>query len=58
MQTARRHFRSKSAAASFALLKKTQGYNQGALVLPIRDQREWIIFWSPGILNLMKSKRA
>ena len=57
-QTARRHFRSKGAAATFALLKKTQGFNVGALIMPIRGQREWIIFWSTGFINAARAKRA
>jgi hypothetical protein len=58
MQTARRHFHSKGAAAAFALLKKTQGFNTGALRLPIRGQKEWIIFWSTGFINTARAKRA
>lgn len=58
MRTARRHFNKKGAAAAFALLKKTQGYNTGALILPIRGKREWIIFWSSGLLNAARSRRA
>lgn len=58
MQTARKHFGSKTTAANFSLLKKTQGYNVGAIRLPIRGQREWIVFWSAGFLNPGRSKRA
>lgn len=56
--TARRHFTSRAQAAAFALIKKTQGYNTGALKLPIRGQREWIIFWSTSFLRPAKAKRA
>lgn len=56
--TARRHFTNKGAAAAFALLKKTQGYNTGALRMPIRGQRTWIIFWSTSFLNAARSKKA
>lgn len=58
MRTARRHFDRKGKAAEFALLKKSQGYNTGALILPIRGRREWIIFWSPGFLNAARSRRV
>jgi hypothetical protein len=58
MKTARKHFGSKGTAGGFAALKKTQGFNVGAVRLPIRGQREWIIFWSPGFLNPGRSRRA
>jgi hypothetical protein len=56
--TARKHFHNKGAAAAFALLKKTQGYNTGASIMPVRGTREWIVFWSTGFLNAARSKRA
>ena len=58
MRTARRHFKKKGAAGGFAREKSTQGYNVGALIIPIRGEREWIIFWSPGILNTARARRA
>lgn len=58
MVTARKHFASKTTAANFAYLKKTQGYNVGAIRLPIRGVREWIVFWSPGYINAGRSRRA
>jgi hypothetical protein len=58
MHTARRHFHNKGAAAAFAHVKKTQGFNTGALIMPIRGKREWIIFWSTGFLNAARARRA
>lgn len=63
MQTARKHFGSKGTAANFALLKKTQGFNVGAIRMPFPDKTgkltsNWIIFWSAGFLNPGRSKRA
>jgi hypothetical protein len=39
-------------------MKKTQGHNVGVTILPIRGEREYVVFWSPGILNPGKSRRA
>ncbi len=62
MKTARRHFDKKDKAADFALLKKTQGFNVGAIRMPFPDNGKlipnWIIFWSPGFLNPGRSRRA
>lgn len=58
MRTARKHFNKKGAAAGFARDKKTQGFNVGALVLPIRGERQWIVFWSTGILTPARARRA
>ena len=56
--TARRHFLKKEPAQALYTQKKAQGYNVGALRLPIRGQREWIVFWSPGIINTARATRA
>jgi hypothetical protein len=58
MSTARRHFKKKGQAAGFARQKSTEGFNTGALILPIRGEREWVILWSAGFLNPARSKRA
>jgi hypothetical protein len=58
MHTARRHFHNRGAAATFALLKKTQGFNTGALRMPIRGKTDWIIFWSTGYINAARARRA
>jgi hypothetical protein len=62
MRTARRHFpatpKGKKKAAEFARQKKTEGYNTGALRMPIRGESNWIIFWSVGFLNGARAVRA
>lgn len=63
MITARKHFDAKGSAAAFALLKKTQGYNVGAIRMPFPNKfgklaSVWIIFWSVGLLNPGRSRRA
>jgi hypothetical protein len=58
MTTARRHFHKKGAAAAFARQKTTEGFNVGASIMPIRGQREWIIFWSPGFMVPARARRA
>jgi hypothetical protein len=64
MTTARKHFEAKGSAAAFALLKKTQGFNVGAIRMPFPDRKTgklastWIIFWSAGFLRPGSSRRA
>lgn len=58
MTTARKHFGARQSASSFVGMKKTQGHNVGVTILPIRGEREYVVFWSPGILNPGKSRRA
>lgn len=63
MTTARKHFDGKGSAGAFAMLKKTQGFNVGAIRMPFPDKKgklasTWVIFWSVGILNPGRSRRA
>ena len=62
MVTARKHFTNKRTAGDFQLLKKTQGFNVGAIRMPFPEDgklvSQWIVFWSAGFLNPGRSRRA